>query len=106
MCGPAGCYMIRLLDIKEDFKIKFCELFRLMQIARSKSSTPGQRLELEQGIPRVMTELELLLPVDWNTPVAHYFVCSTLDNILDCGASPETTRDRTFSYFHRTPGVR
>ena len=102
MCGPVGCYFIRLLDVQDRYKELFCKLFRLLQIAKSKSSTAGLRAQLEMDIPNVMTELEICMPVDWNTPVAHFFVCTTVETILDCGNLNVYAHLRSCAYVWRT----
>ena len=89
-----------MLDIKDRFKKLFCKLFRLLHIAKSKSSTAGHRSELEVGIPNVMTKLEISLPVDWNAPCIHFFVCTTLETMLDCGTFVyDWRRERTFGVY-------
>ena len=86
-----------MLDVNDRYRKLFCKLLRLLHIARSKSSTAGVRAELAIGIPNVMTELEMALPVDWNTPVAHFIVCTTVETLLDCGNNP---RVRTFGVIY------
>jgi len=90
-CGPVGCYFMGLTNISTHFKKLFCKLFRLLHLARSKSSTAGDREELTIELPVVMTELELGLPLSWNTPVMHFITCSTVTTLLDCGIRTKYT---------------
>ena len=50
-----------------------------------KVSTPGDRAYLVDSIPVVMTKLEILMPIDWNTTVVHIFTHHTVDIIKALG---------------------
>jgi hypothetical protein len=50
-----------------------------------KVSTPGDRAYLVDSIPVVMTKLEILMPIDWNTTVIHIFTHHTVDIIKALG---------------------
>jgi hypothetical protein len=50
-----------------------------------KVSTPGDRAHLVIWIPVIMTKLELLMPIDWNTTVVHIFTHHTVDIIMALG---------------------
>ena len=50
-----------------------------------KVSTPGDRAYLEENIPVVMTKLEMMMPIDWNTTVIHLFTNHTIDTIKALG---------------------
>ena len=61
-----------------------------------KVSTPGDRMHVAERLPKLMTEIERVMPIDWNTIVIHIYVFHTLDilcklgpfsaaNILDIG---------------------
>lgn len=52
---------------------------------RRKCSTPGDRKQLVESLPVVMTKLEMMLPLSWNTAVVHIFLCQTMDTIVECG---------------------
>jgi hypothetical protein len=50
-----------------------------------KSSTAGDREKLSSELPSVFTKLEIMLPVTWNTPVVHIFLCQTVKTLTDVG---------------------
>jgi hypothetical protein len=50
-----------------------------------KVSTPGDRADLAQQIPEVMTQLEMAMPITWNTTVIHIFTFHTLDILKRAG---------------------
>ena len=50
-----------------------------------KVSTPGDRAYLVEAIPVVMTKLEMMMPIDWNTTVVHLFTFHTVDTITAVG---------------------
>lgn len=51
----------------------------------SKVVTPGDREHLLQHLAPLMAELEISMPLRWNTPVMHYFVFHTLENLRALG---------------------
>ena len=42
----------------------------MLQLARHKTSTSGDREQLRKELPRVLTKLEMKMPLDWNTSYA------------------------------------
>ena len=52
---------------------------------RYKISTPGDREHIAVNLPRVMTELEMMLPMNWNSMVIHVLTFHTLDIIKNIG---------------------
>ena len=50
-----------------------------------KVGTPGGRAYLMEWIPVVMTKLETLMPIDWNTTVVHISTQHTVDIIMALG---------------------
>ena len=50
-----------------------------------KTSTPGDRAYVRTNLPRIMTKLEMHLPVQWNTTVVHIFVFHTVHILQSCG---------------------
>jgi hypothetical protein len=85
LAGDAGAYILSLLDIQEDYRDLFIEILRLIERCMRKVSTPGDRAYLLEWIPVVMTKLELLMPIDWNTIVVHIFTHHTVDIIMALG---------------------
>jgi hypothetical protein len=52
---------------------------------RHKISTPGDRAEVKRRIPVVMTILEMIMPLRWNSAVNHIFACHALWHFLAGG---------------------
>ena len=50
-----------------------------------KVSTPADRNIIDQQLPRIMTRLEILMPINWNTIVIHIFTYHTLETVLAAG---------------------
>ena len=50
-----------------------------------KVSTPGDRELVRSEVTKVMTRLEMLMPLNWNTTVVHIFVHHTIDIIEKVG---------------------
>lgn len=50
-----------------------------------KVSTPGDRMHVAERLPKLMTEIERVMPIDWNTIVIHIYVFHTLDILCKLG---------------------
>ena len=50
-----------------------------------KTSNPGDRKFILQQLPVLMAELEIALPQNWNTSVAHFFTFHTMQIIQLAG---------------------
>lgn len=50
-----------------------------------KVSTPGDRELIDLQLPRIMTKLEMIMPINWNTIVVHIFTYHTLETLLAAG---------------------
>ena len=74
----ALCAYVYTIDIQENC---LCLICRCMY----KSSTPGDRAYIRSHLPRVMTKLEMVLPLQWNTTVVHVFVFHTVHILESCG---------------------
>jgi hypothetical protein len=77
--SDVGIYMLRLLTgVDLHYVSLFMKLTRLCKRTQHKVSTPGDREWLKINIPLVMTALEIVMPVWWNTLVIHYFTFHTV----------------------------
>ena len=90
LAGPAGAYFLRLMGLDSDYTELFVELVYTVHKLMLKTSTPGDREQLEKDIPRLMTKLEMKLPLSWNTAVVHIFTFHALYNILVAGPFVDT----------------
>jgi hypothetical protein len=85
LCGPAGKFLIRQTTILPEYKRQNCKLLGLMSLCKSKVSTPGDREKVAHKLPRMMTRLEMMIPITWNSAVMHILLYQTLETITDCG---------------------
>lgn len=83
--GPAGAWLVAHLDLDIDFTHSATALLHLLKIVQHKISTPGDRQTLRAELPRVVTELELLVPVDMCTMVMHVLVFECLSQLQETG---------------------
>jgi len=90
LAGPAGAYFLRLMGLDSDYTELFVELVYTVHKLMLKTSTPGDREQLEKAIPQLMTKLEMKLPLSWNTAVVHIFTFHALYNILVAGPFVDT----------------
>jgi hypothetical protein len=85
LAGPIGAYFFKQLDIDHSYRDAFIDLLYLLRTAMHKVSTPGDRAELLQSLAAVLTRLEIMLPITWNSTVIHILVCRTLAVIIEYG---------------------
>ena len=88
LSGDAGAYIMEYIDIDASYAALFIRLFRMIHLLQYKDSTPGDRQTLSAGLPALMTELEMAMPIIWNTPVVHIFTYHTVDSLTRCGPYP------------------
>ena len=88
LAGDAGCYVLRTLGVRGDVLLMMIELLRLLERVMRKVSTPGDRQHVKTNLPRVLTKLEMCLPMVWNTSVLHVYQCSVVKSLEALGPYP------------------
>jgi hypothetical protein len=78
LCGQLGAYTLKHASLDAEYKALFIELLFLLEKAMYKASLPADRRHLSKQIPIVMTNLEMKMPLSWNTSVVHIFVFHTV----------------------------
>lgn len=86
--GGAGAYVLQFLSIDHEFRSVVVDLLWLLNTAMHKQSTPGDRQRLREELPRVITQLEIFLPVYVSTMVLHVLTCGLLSTLEQTGPFP------------------
>lgn len=70
-CGDRGVYLLALVDMAPSVKKVFIEVIHVSCGLIKKANSPEDLKKLEQRLAFALTELEILLPIFWNTSTRH-----------------------------------
>ena len=70
-CGDLGVYLLSLLDMEPAVKELLQEVIKVSCGLIKKAHVPDERKKLESRLALVLTRLEKLLPLYWNTSTRH-----------------------------------
>jgi hypothetical protein len=78
-CGDRGVYLLARLDLHPDLKEEFTTVLQCSNSFIKKVTAPGELEELQKKFVFVLTQLEIWLPLYWNTSTRHFLL-----HIVDC----------------------
>jgi hypothetical protein len=100
-CGPVGQYQYQWLDCDPEYRRRFIESKIVFETAMRKTSSPAERVYVEEALPRIFTELEIMMPIQFQTGVRHQCGFHVVANLEDLGPYPLRTM-LNFERFHTT----
>lgn len=84
--GDRGLFWLRHTDMKWEMKLGFFGLIQATAKFMLKEPQRAKIPEYHSKLVEAAVELELMLPLYWNTNTLHLFVCKAADQLLQWGA--------------------
>ncbi len=84
--GDRGLFWICKTDMTDDYKRAFCSIIKAAATFMQKVPTHDQVEQYHRNFVSSVVELEIILPLYWNTITLHLLVCRVAEQVLKFGA--------------------
>ena len=84
--GDRGLFWICKTDMTDDYKRAFCSIIKAAATFMQKVPTHDQVEQYHRNFVSSVVELEIMLPLYWNTITLHLLVCRVAEQVLKFGA--------------------